>query len=1416
MKKIILLILVMVLGVLLWGSGEDILGLSGKSLIEYEQLDAGRIILDFELGIESYSLNEMNTESQELPIYSRLVEIPSEGNVTYEIISSKQETLKQEFYTQSEFAGEIVRIGEPAIMRDVRLVAVTFCPFQYDAGFKELNIYHNIKVEISVTGRGGINSKTSNRKSSRAYDNLYQSVILNKSDQGWSGYANNTETGGMRAEFQRPSLLIIYPDYPNVAENMGYLRDWKEQKGFEVNMASTGDIGTSNIAIKAYIQGAYDTWENPPEYVILVGDVNGDIVIPTWTELVDNGEGDNPYSLLEGDDLLSDVMIGRFSVQNNLELQTMIAKAINYEKQPYLGNLDWYEKAILFVFGGESKIACCEAVGSYILQHNSNYEFTRLYNGQLEGPFNTALNQGSSYVCMRDELTGSGWNIDSIANLNNGWMLPFTTMVTCISGTMSIESIAEEFAKAGTSSNPKGGIAVIGTSTATTSTCFNNAMTGGAFYGIFMDNIYTPGGALLRGKLNIYEQYPQNPNNHVNRWLHCNNLFGDPSIDLWTGVPQAMNVFCEEEFTYGANNWQVYILDENGAPLDGALVTVRGGEYYQTGFTDVSGMYYLDQSGMELGEEYEVTITCHNKIPFLEEFEVVEADLCLGIEEIILNDSGNDGIANPGEEISIGVVVYNYGNLDAEQVTLELVTDCRQVELICDETVLGSIISGETIENNELLLEVAGSALGGITAHLLLKLHCEGETWTVPLELDIVGVNLNINSFTVSDENGLLEPGETAECYFDLENLGGLTATGIEGELYCRDNRLMINISQSVFGDIQPGEVAGNSNDSFQITAGSEIIPGTQILLWLHLSSGSGYDQELMYILEIGAVSVTDPLGPDDYGYWCYDDEDSGYEACPEYEWIDIEGIGTLLDLEATSEDVAITDVNIPAEFNFVFYGMDYDLITVSTSGWISPGGSDVTSFTNWIIPGPMGPSPLIAAFWDDLYTQEDSEILVHYNEFEHYYIIEWLRMYNENDNELETFEVIIYDAEHYPTVTGDSEIKIQYQIYNNVNIGIYDWSASNHGQYCTIGLEDASSTYGLQYTYNNEYPVSARALDDESAILFTTGSLPENMPWLRISDCIISSDEMLQAGEETAINLVLENIGGVPATNIEVEALINDPFISISNTGIYIEQINSGETSIIENAFQIIVSDYVPDQYSFTVEIWLESEQGSWNEELEFTAYKQSSLIAEPDSLDLEILWGEQLVTGITLSNQGELPQNYYIELVEMETNRRIALRGIVVEPSEGRLAAGASEDISINVDTSSMEEMEYNYELVISSDNWETIIIPIRIAPSQGGNQIDEIPEMTKLKQNYPNPFNPETMIRYELAGAGNVSLEIFNIKGQIVKTLIDEYKLAGNYEISWDGTSGNGYEASSGIYLYRLKTERDIYSRRMLLLK
>lgn len=96
------------------------------------------------------------------------------------------------------------------------------------------------------------------------------------------------------------------------------------------------------------------------------------------------------------------------------------------------------------------------------------------------------------------------------------------------------------------------------------------------------------------------------------------------------------------------------------------------------------------------------------------------------------------------------------------------------------------------------------------------------------------------------------------------------------------------------------------------------------------------------------------------------------------------------------------------------------------------------------------------------------------------------------------------------------------------------------------------------------------------------------------------------------------------------------------------------------------------------------------------------------------------------------------------------------------------------------------------------------------------NSIPEKFTLEQNYPNPFNLETKISFSLKQDAFVSLKIYNIKGQLVKTLVQEKKPAGFHTLSWNATNQNGETVASGVYLYRLNVGEESFSKKMSLIK
>ena len=94
--------------------------------------------------------------------------------------------------------------------------------------------------------------------------------------------------------------------------------------------------------------------------------------------------------------------------------------------------------------------------------------------------------------------------------------------------------------------------------------------------------------------------------------------------------------------------------------------------------------------------------------------------------------------------------------------------------------------------------------------------------------------------------------------------------------------------------------------------------------------------------------------------------------------------------------------------------------------------------------------------------------------------------------------------------------------------------------------------------------------------------------------------------------------------------------------------------------------------------------------------------------------------------------------------------------------------------------------------------------------------VPTEFSLYQNYPNPFNPETTIQYQLPKASKVVLEIYNILGQRVRTLVDEKKEVGYYKVIWDSRNDFGLPVGSGVYLFRLKADEFIAAKKAVVLK
>jgi len=141
-------------------------------------------------------------------------------------------------------------------------------------------------------------------------------------------------------------------------------------------------------------------------------------------------------------------------------------------------------------------------------------------------------------------------------------------------------------------------------------------------------------------------------------------------------------------------------------------------------------------------------------------------------------------------------------------------------------------------------------------------------------------------------------------------------------------------------------------------------------------------------------------------------------------------------------------------------------------------------------------------------------------------------------------------------------------------------------------------------------------------------------------------------------------------------------------------------------------------------------------------------------------------------------------------------------------------------------IEWTEYTYNLTqtgpvyigiqcISNDAFIFCVDDVLIGGSDGDDPVVSM-VTTELHNNFPNPFNPETTITYSVKGASPVSIEIYNVKGQLVKTLVNDSKEAGTHSVVWNGMDGNGRAVSSGVYYYKMNAGKYSSTRKMILMK
>ncbi|GAG59936.1 unnamed protein product [marine sediment metagenome] len=303
--------------------------------------------------------------------------------------------------------------------------------------------------------------RLSNRLDSSSFQSFFSNLYLNYEIPIKT--LEDADSNGIGAEY-----LIITPE--QFCDNLIPFVTSKENQGLITKVANFTETGSTVSEIESYIQNAYDTWDIPPTYLLLVGDSN---LLPTKYSPY-NEAGTLPtdlyYATVDGEDIFPDLLYGRFPVRTDAELDSIIAKNLNWVNN--FNSADaWRQRVLLSAYdqAGRYFVDTSESIRTFL--EGEGYTCNTVYapDGGPVAQDTTDLinyiNAGTFFVNHRDHGIADGWqrpefytsHVSSLTNVDN---YPVVFSVDCETGHFdeTVDSLAETMLKA----SNKGAVAYIG------------------------------------------------------------------------------------------------------------------------------------------------------------------------------------------------------------------------------------------------------------------------------------------------------------------------------------------------------------------------------------------------------------------------------------------------------------------------------------------------------------------------------------------------------------------------------------------------------------------------------------------------------------------------------------------------------------------------------------------------------------------------------------------------------------------------------------------------------------------------------------------------------------------------------------------------------------------------------------------
>lgn len=570
----------------------------------------------------------------ELPRISRSIMIPDDAKMKFEIVQAEYETtfvapivpskghllsdidpktvpytFSDVYKTDTFWPKQVIELSEPFIIRDIRGITVRFNIFRYNAMRSQLITCKRIVVQVFTNGIDNFNVKTRHKGIlTRDMIDTYDHFFLNFSHRiagslSKTSYVGIGEPGKM--------LIISANEFYN---SMMPLRDWRTRKGHQTILVTCSVAGTTEGAIKTYIEGMYDTGVL---FVLLVGEANlsdipaKSVPSPNITPSDQTTPQDPTYALVGiPEDYFPDLYVSRISAENVEQVESQVMRILRYETNPATGS--WFEQGCGIASSDWDELDDCDALRADLLSYGYT-SVDQLYDITSPQPIINAINAGRGIVNYLGHGSSTEWgfnepyiwplfSVSDVQNLTSTNMLPFVFSSACQVGSFSEVStcFAEAWLRSGTKENPKGAIAFFGSSSFVDPADPRIAQAEAVDL-LVADAKTTVGGLCFNGICKMLEQSGSSAVPEAKTW----HIFGDAATHIWTKTP--MN-FTSVNITDNGNSITV------DAGISGSTICVSSGNNgtpYWNRIDDFQS-YIFNTTNRPLY----ITITKHNYIPY--------------------------------------------------------------------------------------------------------------------------------------------------------------------------------------------------------------------------------------------------------------------------------------------------------------------------------------------------------------------------------------------------------------------------------------------------------------------------------------------------------------------------------------------------------------------------------------------------------------------------------------------------------------------------------------------------------------------------------------------------------------------------------------------------------------------------------